>query len=307
LSNNLFQNNTVHAYANVCPAVGFSWSSTGNTYFGPNITRNNTFICTFITGHTNNECIGFRASGYQYFVNPAVSGSCSISGTSNPCSPDNGLMSYSDFIQGDSADVYIYYAGSPTWTCSQCTFGKASTASASWVFFSNVGGASAGTPSHPFFFIDPTFTGGASESSNDLASYASANSSKSFYYMIQFTQNLTVQNSAAAPINGAVVTYTDALSNQYTCTTNSSGQCSVIVNENKYAAVTGSYVITHYNNYSRLVTATGYNNNSASPINISSPNSVTVTMSGGVPPTFPSPTVFAIVVSALMKTLGGIL
>jgi hypothetical protein len=264
LSGNTIQNNNVTTVSGVCPASGFSWSSTVVINNGPNITRNNRFICQLQSGYTAGPCEGVRLLGYEYSTS----------------APDNGVESYSDFIQGDTADVWIYYSGTPTWTCHQCTFGKASTAASNWVFFSYDSGRSSGGPSHPVFFIDPTFTGGASESSNDLSSYASSNPSTSFYYMIEFTQTVTVQGSSGNPISGATVSYTDALSNNYVGTTNSNGVATIVVNENKYAAVAGSYAITHYNNYSRTVSATGCTTNSSTGINITSPNSITVSLPG---------------------------
>jgi hypothetical protein len=264
LSGNTMQHNNITAVSGVCPATAFSWSSTQTLDNGPNITRNNRFVCELADGYTAGPCVGIRLAGYQY----------------SSSAPDNGVESYGDYFQGDTADVWIYYAGTPTWTCNQCTFNKSSTAVSNWVFFSYDSGLSSGAPSHPVIFIDPTFTGGAAESSNDLSSYASNNPLASFYYMIEFTQTVTVTGSSGNPISGATVTYTDALSNHYVGTSNANGVATVVVNENRYAAANGSYTITHYNGYSLSVSAPGCTTNTSTGISITSPNSVTISLPG---------------------------
>ena len=129
------------------------------------------------------------------------------------------------------------------------------------------------------YFVDPTFLAG-SESQTNLSTWASHNSSNSSSYFIQFTQTVTVKGASGNPISGATVTYTDALSNHYTGTTNSSGVTSIVVNENQYAATNGTFKITHYNTYSYTVTATGCTSSSASGLNITNPNSVSISLPG---------------------------
>jgi len=258
---NNFQNNKVVVVSGVCGGFGFSWSGTNQT---GNTTKSNHLECDLAPGvipQSLQACAGFRMDAKQYSY------------------VDYGVTSQGDTILGDTAAIHIWYDGTPSWRCSQCSFGKGTNPVANWVFIDFYYGAGSGGGANPLYFVDPTFLAG-SESQTNLSQWASNNASNSSSYFIQFTQTVTVKGASGSPISGASVTYTDALSNQYTGTTNSNGVATVIVNENQYAATSGTYKVTHYNNYSYNVTATGCGTGTASGLNITSPNSITVSLPG---------------------------
>lgn len=242
LSNNTFSNNVITSYANQCSGDGFAFSS-GSNGAGPNKTSSNKFSCRYVTGHASVEhCAGiyFDPKGYSP-------------------SPDGSLVSTGDTFSGDKQAIFIWYDGSSSWTCNQCTFDKGPNADASWLFVDYDLGQSTGAGSSPFTFVDPTFTNGAAETANNLSAWASSNSGSTFSYTVQFTYTVTAQQSSnSAPINGATVTATDNLAVQECSgTTNSSGVFSCVVNENKYAAASGSLTITHYNPFSFSISKAG--------------------------------------------------
>ena len=260
--NNNATNNTFQSVAHECTGQGYS-DSGGDLYGGgPNKISNSSIVCSNGQAGDAVSCAGVRLDAKQYatWVN------------------DSTLFT-DDYIAGDTSDIYIFYDGTPSRTFIRPTFDKGPNAITSgWLFFNNCSGEPTGESgggtncinpgSGLITFIDPTFLNGISESSNNLSIQANAAAS----YITEFSQSLTVQKVVGgAPISGAVVTFTDAQSNQYTCTTNSSGQCpansigqnALILPKTKYA-MAGSYSVTNYNPYSVTITASGYNNYSAS-------------------------------------------
>jgi len=242
LSNNTIQNNHVTVIADACPGFGFSWSS-ATTGQGPNHTINNTFTCQYASGHSaNGVCAGIQLIGNEYSPHP-----------------DNAVVSTGDTFTGDTSDIYIFYDGTPSWTCSRCTFGKGNNASSDWVMLDYDGGAQSGSGSNPMLLIDPTFTGGATKDSNNLAMWASNNPSLSFNYTIQWTYTVTVKGASSGnPISGATVTAKNSQGSQE-CggTTNSSGMFSCVLNDTRYGAATGQYTTTSFNPFAISVSGGG--------------------------------------------------
>jgi hypothetical protein len=240
LSNNTFQNNRVTVTSGVCPGFGFSWSG-ATAANGPNKTQNNTFTCRLVSGLTAGPCAGMRFDANQY--NPGIA----------------AVVGTGDTYIGDTSALYIWYDGTPTWTCKQCTFGKGANAIPGWVMLDYDGGRQSGQSSQPMFLVDPTFTGGATKDSNNLSAWAANNSSLSFSYTIQWTYTVTVKGaSSGSPLSGATVTATDSQSGQE-CngTTNSSGVFSCVLNDTKYAAAGGKYTTTSSNPFTFKVSASG--------------------------------------------------
>ena len=120
------------------------------------------------------------------------------------------------------------------------------------------GGAQSGSSSNPMLLIDPTFTGGATKDSNNLAMWASNNPSLSFNYKIQWTHTVTVKGASGDVIVGASVTATDAQGHQE-CSgvTNSSGTLSCTLTDTTYGAASGKYTVTSSNPFSVRISATG--------------------------------------------------
>lgn len=233
----LFQNNKVYVTSHVCPGFGFSWSGANTP---ANNTKNNIFSCVLVSNTDAGPCAGARFDANQY--NPHVA----------------GVIGTNDTYIGDTSAVYIWYDGTPTWTCNQCTFGSGTNPHSGWVMLDYDGGQSTGQSSDPMFLIDPTFTGLASKSSNNLATWASHNSSLSFSYTVQWTYTVTVKNASNVPINGASVTITDSTSTQEcNLTTNSSGVASCVLNDTKYSAASGSYTTPSFNPMTFVISATG--------------------------------------------------
>jgi len=236
-TNHLIQNNKVYVNSGVCPGFGFSWSGANTPASN---TKNNYFSCTLVSGGTG-PCAGARFDANQYNPHQA------------------GVISTGDTFIGDTSSIYVWYDGTPTWTCNQCTFGKGSNPISGWVMLDIDGGGQSGQSSDPMFLIDPTFTGGATKDSNNLSAWASNNGSLSFSYTVQWTYTVTVKGAlSGSPISGATVTATDSQSGQE-CngTTNSSGVFSCVVNDTKYAAASGRYTTTSYSPFTLSIAKPG--------------------------------------------------
>ena len=259
LSNNQFLGNYFVAYANVCAGVGFAYD-TATHAAGINKTQGNVFGChagpSFSYVNNINFCTGVFLNDNEY----------------NPQN-DNSLQSTSDVIFGASSDLYMTSNG--PWPCYSCTFQKPSDAIATFLFFdADSGNNCCNKGGGPFYFVDPVYQGGASESSNNLAAWAASSGASAYIvnYYIMFTVNFTVTGATSGlPISGASVSAVDnqsgtsnAQGGSYACTTNSSGQCSFVVNENQYAAHLGSYVTTAYNSIAFTITKSGCTTNNFS-------------------------------------------
>lgn len=141
------------------------------------------------------------------------------------------LVSTQDTFVGDTSATFVYWDGTPSWTCNQCTFGRGSNPAPNYVTFAFYNG---GNSSDPFYFVDPTFTGGASKDSNNLAG-TSVNQQSAQYY-IQWTYTVTVSgcSGGTSPCAGASVTLTDHLGKSASGTTNSNGQVSLVTTDERW-------------------------------------------------------------------------
>jgi Putative Ig domain len=240
LSNNTVQNNRATVTSSVCPGYGFSWSG-ATAANGPNKTNNNTFTCNLASGFTAGPCAGIRLDANQY--NPGIA----------------AVVGTGDTYKGDTSAIYIFYDGSPTWTCNQCTFGKGSNPISGWVMLDYDGGGQSGASSEAMFLVDPSFTDGATQDSNNLSKWASNNGSLSFSYTVQWTYRVTVKGaSSGSSISGATVTARDSKGAQE-CSgpTDASGVFSCVVNDTKYAATSGSYTTTSYSPFAISIAKPG--------------------------------------------------
>ena len=240
LSNNTVQNNRATVTSSVCPGYGFSWSG-ATAANGPNKTNNNTFTCNLASGFTSGPCAGIRLDANQY--NPGIA----------------AVVGTGDTYKGDTSAIYIFYDGTPTWTCNQCTFGKGSNPISGWVMLDYDGGGQSGASSQAMFLVDPNFTDGATQDSNNLSKWASNNGSLSFSYTVQWTYRVTVKGaSSGSSISGATVTARDSKGTQE-CSgpTNASGVFSCVVNDTKYAATSSSYTTTSYSPFAITITKPG--------------------------------------------------
>lgn len=282
-TNVTIQNNKVKvvAAAGECGAIAFEWSAINQT---GNVSQNNTYECDASgTLASSQTCTGFGSASKQY------------------TSVDNAITFTNDTFLGDKEALYFFYEGSNSTEFSQCSFGQGTNPQSGWLFINFYTAASSGGSINPLTFIDPTFLAGT-ESSTNMAAWETTNPTLTAQYTIEFTQTVHVQNSGGSPIAGASVTYTDALSNAYPCTTDGSGNCKVIVNENQYSASGGTTTTTHYNNYARAVSATGFPTDNASGLVITAPNSVTVTLTGGTVPVIPAPSGLVASISDALMT-----
>ena len=235
-TNHLIQNNKVYVNSGACPGFAFSWSGANTPASN---TKNNHFSCTLVSG--SGPCAGARFDANQYNPHQA------------------GVISTGDTFVGDTSSIYIWYDGTPTWTCHQCTFGKGSNPISGWVMIDNDGGGQSGQSSDPMFLIDPTFTGGATKDSNNLSKWASNNASLSFSYTVQWTYTVVVKGaSSGSTISGATVTATDSQGGQE-CngTTDANGVFSCVVSDTKYGAAGGTYTVTSLSPFGFRISASG--------------------------------------------------
>jgi hypothetical protein len=240
LSNNTVQNNRATVTSSVCPGYAFSWSG-ATAANGPNKTNNNTFTCNLASGFTAGPCAGIRLDANQY--NPGVA----------------AVVGTGDTYKGDTSAIYIFYDGTPTWTCSQCTFGKGSNPISGWVMLDYDGGGQSGASSQAMFLVDPNFTDGATKDSNNLSKWASNNGSLSFSYTVQWTYKVTVKGASSGnSISGATVTARDSKGGQE-CSgpTDANGVFSCVVNDAKYAATSGNYSTTSYSPFAISIAKPG--------------------------------------------------
>ena len=249
-------NNTVVAYSDQCGGVGLSFSNAGTGV----TTNDNSLTCSRVGTSTafqnGGVCVGVRLDTKQY-------------GGTAP------ITSTREAITGDTSDVFVFWDGTTSWTCKQCTFIKGNNPTPSWVTFSfqNGGGAA-----DPMYIIDPTFTGGASKDSTDLQIIDTNHQMAS--YLIQWTYNVTIQSLSGAPVAGAVVTVKDALNN-IVCSgaPNTNGVFSCIVTEERWHNDGAGVHQENHNPQAITISATGCTTDTHS-LSLVSATSETRTLSG---------------------------
>ena len=134
-----------------------------------------------------------------------------------------GFTSYGDTFTGDSGDVLD--GGASGVTFYSPTFNKGWNPSGFHTFVAQNG---PGIPAI-IHFVDATFNRGTSPTDAFFFPQDENDGPASFY--IDWTQNILVTNSQGEAMAGVTATFTDALANIYTCTTNSRGWCSAVVTE----------------------------------------------------------------------------
>jgi hypothetical protein len=134
------------------------------------------------------------------------------------------------------------------------------------------GGASSVT------IIDPIF--GAGTGPTDTVIYAPGGSAGAASFFIDWTQNMTVSKTSGPAASGAVVTFTDALSKKYTCTTNSSGECSVVLTEYRDNNDTAANQVENHNPYSLSIAISGCTTYTQTGISVSATTPRAIKLAG---------------------------
>jgi hypothetical protein len=142
------------------------------------------------------------------------------------------FTSIGDTFTGDSGDVFVSADGGTGITINAPTFNKGWKPSGFHTFVAQNGPTEYGEAPGLIHIVDATFNRGTSPT--DAYIFSQVNDPDnvgpaSFY--IDWTQNITVIQASGEAVEGVTATFTDALLNAYTCTTDSNGQCSVAVTE----------------------------------------------------------------------------
>jgi hypothetical protein len=197
-----------------------------------------------------------------------------------------GYTSTNDIYTGDSSDVFVSTDAPSNITIQSPVFNVGSNPSNFHTMVAQNGPtADAGTMTN-FRIIDATFNTGTSPTDAYIFSTVSNPSNvgpASFF--IDWTQTMQVNKASGPAVSGAVVTWTDTLSNTYTCTTNSSGACSVVLTQYRDNNDTGTgsgnvAAVENRNPYSLSIPLSGCTTYSASGVTISATGSWPITLSG---------------------------
>jgi len=235
--------------------------STGNTYTA--IRESGAEDCETL-GQQNQGIWGSHDTGCAY--------AASFMGTT-------GFTSIGDTFKGDSADIDISDDGGQGITIQSPTFLKGSNPSDFHTFVAQNGPLDQGTPEPAsVHIVDATFGPGTSSTDTEFSSQSNFGGPASFY--IDWTQTTTVKNSEGSQLAGATVKFTDALSNTYTCTTNSNGQCSVAVTQQRDNNDTQVNGVESRNPFSLSVTSSGCTTYNQTGLTISATTNRNITLSG---------------------------
>lgn len=129
-----------------------------------------------------------------------------------------------------------------------------------------------------FHIVDATFNTGTSPTDTFISAQGANQGAVSFF--VDWTQNMTVEKASGPAASGALVTFTDTLSNTYTCTTSGGGACSVAVTQYRDNNDTGANQVENRNPFSLSVSLAGCTTFSQSGITISATTSRAITLSG---------------------------
>lgn len=261
---NTVQDNAFTATANPCGAGALR--VTDSEYL-TNESENNTYIATRQSGA--GTCSRAPDQGPQ-------AGCANASEWDGP----TGFTSLDDTFTGDSCDVLLDVSGASGIVIQSPVFNQGSNPSDFHTFCAENGTVSeGGGPVTNFHVIDATFNTGTTSTDTDFPQYNVDNQGDVSLY-IDWTQTMQVNKASGPAASGAVVTWTDTLSNTYTCTTNSGGQCSVALTQYRNNNDTAANQHENRNPYSLSVPFSGCTTYSASGITISATGSRTVTLSG---------------------------
>lgn len=260
--------NYIHVWSKACMSSGLRITDTETTN---NTGTDDTYAASHLSGFTT--CV--------FNVDTAATGGCAV-GTS--IDGPTGYGNTGSSFAGDDADVLFDITGASGVTFHSPTFVKPTTAASGFHTFVAV----TGTPSQGggsvtnVHFIDPTYDAGTSPTDLDVPAQdpTTPNMGAVTFYPADWTQTMQVNKASGPAVNGAVVTWTDTDSNAYTCTTNSSGTCTVVLSQYEDGNMTGANQANSLNPYSLSVTASGCTTDSESGLTITAKGTKTVSLSG---------------------------
>jgi hypothetical protein len=261
---NTAYSNYVVAYAKACS--GGALRITDSEYL-TNESHDNTFIASRLSGAT--ACV-------RHPDNAPQPGCANASEWDGP----TGFTSLNDNYTGDTCDVLLDISGASGIVIQSPIFNKGPNPSDFHTFCAENGTTSqGGGPVTNFHVIDPTFNAGTSATDTDFPQYNVGNQGDVSLY-IDWTQTMGVEKVSGPAAVGAVVTWTDALSNNYTCTTVTGGTCSVPLTQYRDNNDTAANQVENRNPYSLSVTLSGCTTYTASGITISATAARPITLSG---------------------------
>jgi Chitobiase/beta-hexosaminidase C-terminal domain len=265
---NIAEHNNVISYAKSCPAQA---SRITQSEQPDDISQYNTYTALHQTG--------FTTCNYTDSWQDAQPGCAYGIGLDGP----TGWTSNNDIFQGDDADLFLEGAGAQNVTINSPTFNKNSTATSSFLWLvSQNGPPGCGDATNcvvsDFYINDPTFNNGINPLQFSIPAQGSNSGAASV--LLQYTQTMQVNKASGPAASGAVVTWTDTLGNNYTCTTNSSGACSIALPEYRLNNDTGASQVEARNPYSLSVPFSGCTTYTQSGISITATASRPITLSG---------------------------
>lgn len=261
---NTAYNNYVVASAKACS--GGALRITDSEYL-TNQSHNNTFIASRLTGAT--ACVRNPDNAPQ----PGCANASEWDGPT-------AFTSLSDTYTGDTCDVLLDISGASGIVIQSPIFNKGSNPSNFHTFCAENGTVSqGGGPVTNFHVIDATFNTGTTSTDTDFPVFNVGNQGDVSLY-IDWTQTMTVKKASGPAAVGAVVTWTDTLANTYTCTTNASGICPVILNQYRNNNDTVANQHENHNPYSLSIPLSGCTTFNQTAVTISAASSRNITLSG---------------------------
>ncbi len=263
---NTANDNYVVAYAKACSGQALRLTDTETT---TNLSENSTYTATRLSGAT--ACV----SGTWAEAEPGCAYALGLDGPL-------GATSLRDTFTGDNGDIFIGPDGAPGTSggiiIQSPTFNKGSNPGSFWHFLVVQNGPGTALAVANVHVIDPTFGPGVSFTDDWIYAQGSNTGPASVYE--DWTQTMTVTKASGPAAGSAVVTWTDTLSNTYTCTTNSSGICSVALTQYRDNNDTAANQYENRNPYSLSIPFAGCTTYVSSGITISATASHTITLSG---------------------------
>jgi hypothetical protein len=181
------------------------------------------------------------------------------------------FTSIGDTFTGDSGNVDFDTVGSQGANFETPQFFKPSTYDTTYHTYTAMNGSTTGGggPVENTYFIDPTYNTGTGATNINIPSQTTGYQGPVSFYSANWTQTMTVVKASGPAASGSVVTWTDTLSNTYTCTTNSGGVCSVAVPQYRINNDSAANGVENRNPYSLSITLSGCTTYTASGITVS--------------------------------------
>lgn len=238
---------------------------------------------------SNNTLIGQRIAGASTCVTQTWSEAGAGCANAVSVSGAIGFQSTNDTLIGDSADLFAGADGGCGVIFQSTTFQKGSNPSNFHTFRTQNGPntpcsptpAGGGTYDVNLIVIDPIFQAGTSKTDTDIAAQGANTGPASIY--IEWTQTVNAVKSSGSAATGATVTFTDALSITYTCTTSLNGAtstCSVPVVDVRNNNDAGANGHESHNPYGLAVSLAGCTTNTQTGLSISAAGTINVTLGG---------------------------